>query len=406
MEKVKNLILGKKAMLVLSFLGLFLLSLGSSWAFFSFLKKEPLVPKEVEKGRARIDPNLPKDEECPINGKMFSKPEKVIWEERRPITAVIENHLDSRSQSGLSKADLIYEAVAEGGITRFLAVYYCGASAEDVKIAPIRSIRVYFIDWASEFGNYPLLVHSGGANNICNNCPGGVKYKGEVAPEVDAFKRLVKLGWRSANGNAMDAGTNLGYPAVKRDQYRLGTKSAWEHSFEGYTDKIFEEAKKRGFGYKDSEGNAWDENFTVWKFIDEKPVPAPNATEISFKFWDGMVDYDVGWKYDLTGNHYLRFNGGKEHQDFETKIGLIAKNVVVQFVKEKGPVDKEKHMFYTTVGEGKALIFQNGDVIEGIWKKDFQSSRTKFFDKKGKEIGFIRGVIWIEAIPFGSEVVY
>jgi len=77
--------------------------------------------------------------------------------------AMIENHLDSRPPSGLSRADVIYEAVAEGGITRFLTVFYCGVASEDVRIGPIRSARIYFLDFASEYGDKPLFVHQGGA---------------------------------------------------------------------------------------------------------------------------------------------------------------------------------------------------------------------------------------------------
>src|SRR3989344_6845010 len=131
-SKVLN---SKKFMLFVSFFGLYLLSTGSSWAVFSFLSEDSGISTvDLSKGRGRIDPSLPKTEECPINGKMFSKPEREIWEKRRPMTAIIENHLDSRPQSGISYADVVYEAVAEGGITRFLNVFYCGSSVEDIKI--------------------------------------------------------------------------------------------------------------------------------------------------------------------------------------------------------------------------------------------------------------------------------
>src|SRR3989344_4968574 len=160
----------KKIMTLLTFLGIYFLVSGGSWAIFSYLKKSPgesssQTTKKVEDSRRKIDTSAPKTETCPINGAMFTKAEREIWEKRRPMTAIIENHADSRPQSGLSRADVVYEAVAEGGITRFLSVFYCGASAEDVKIAPIRSIRVYFINWASEYSKNPVLVHSGGANN-------------------------------------------------------------------------------------------------------------------------------------------------------------------------------------------------------------------------------------------------
>ena len=392
-------------MLFVSLLGVYLLSAGSSWALFSYLN-EPSTLTDITEGRGRIDPGLPKTEECPINGKMFSKPEKDIWEIRRPITAVIENHADARPQSGISNADVVYEVVAEGGITIFLSVFYCGASADDVKISPIRSARVYLIDWASEYGSNPIFVHIGGANNICGQCPGGVKSSGQVAREVDAFRMLEKLGWRSARGNAFDGGTNVGYPIIIRDQYRLGEKAAWEHSVVGSTDKIFEEAANRGFAFEDEKGDPWNENFVSWKFTEDKPLTTPRAAEISFEFWSNKSDYDVMWKYDSQGNKYLRFNGGREHIDHETEQQITAKNVVVAFVKERGPVDKEGHMFYTTTGEGEGLVFQNGDVIEIEWRKRSQDDRIRFFDSKGAEVTLVKGEVWIEAVPSGNEVNY
>lgn len=399
----------KSFTLFASLLGVYLLSTGISWAAFSYLREDPEVvtTKDVTENRSRIDPGLPKTEECPINGGLFSKPERAIWEERRPITASIENHLESRPQSGLSSADVVYEVVAEGGITRFLAVFYCGVAAQDTKIAPIRSARVYLINWAAEYGKNPVFVHVGGANNICKNCPGGVKPAGDVTREVDAFRLLDTLGWRGARGNAFDGGTNVGYPIIVRDQYRVSsTPVAWEHSVVGSTDKIFAEAKDRGFASDDTNGESWDKTFTTWKFIDDQAISSPTASVISFKFWDGLPDYDVSWSYDESTNSYKRSNGGKEHIDFETKEVIRAKNLVVMEVIEKGPIDKEKHMFYTTIGKGTAYVFQNGDVIKGTWEKKSQFDRTRFFDSKGKELPMVRGVTWIEAIPAGNTVDY
>lgn len=404
---MKKIIRTKVFMIAVSFLGLYLVSTGISALVFSLVMgKVSNIPisGEGEEKKSRVNLNLPKTEACPLNGMKYTKAEADIWEERRPIAAMIENHIDSRPQSGVSKADVVYEAVAEGGITRFLTIFYCGASAEDVRIGPIRSVRVYFIDWASEY-NTPLFVHSGGSNNICSNCPGGVKPRGDVAPEVDAFKKLVSMNWRYAQGNSMDAGTNIGFPIVWRDYERI-PGAATEHTFMGSTDKLFEEGASRGFGFEDSKGKAWTKDFMSWKFIDGGASSSPTAKEISFDFWANKPEYSVKWVYDAAKNIYLRFNGGKEHLDMDSKLQLSASNVIVQFAKEKGPVDKELHMFYTTAGTGKALVFQNGEVIEGTWSKDIKTPRTKFFDKTGREISLVRGVIWIEVLPSGNEVEY
>jgi len=79
-----------------------------------------LSPVDITPGSGfKIDPNAPKTEACPLSGQLFAKAERQIWEGRRPLTVMIENHEESRPQSGLNKADIVYEAVAEGGITRF-----------------------------------------------------------------------------------------------------------------------------------------------------------------------------------------------------------------------------------------------------------------------------------------------
>ena len=398
-------------MILVSFLGLYLFSTGASWAVFTYLTEEPgITGKTAQENRLRIDPNLPKTEECPINGKMYSKPEKEIWEERRPVAAMVENHLDARPLSGISRADVVYEAVAEGGITRFLAVFYCGASAQDLELAVIRSARVYYINWAQEYGDKPIYLHWGGANSICSTCPGGVKLKGTIDPRVDAYGLLNRIGWYGGTaGNDFNAGHNIGVPAVKRvkDRLKKGFDALDEHQPVAYLDEIFNEAKKRGFGYKDSEGNAWDEKFIKWIFADGKSSTPPEATKISFSFWDNKSDYDVVWEFDSSGNVYKRFNGGQVFTDwYFDKEQITASNVVIQFVKEEGEVDKEGHMFYTTTGKGIALIFQNGGVIDGTWEKKAQSDRTRFFDSAGKEVKFVRGSIWIEAVPAGNEINY
>src|SRR3989344_4546541 len=185
-------------MLVLGFIGLFLVSTGVSLAGFTFLAKDSSVDisKTATGGKAsRVDLSKPKTETCPINGELFTKAQMELWSTKRPIVAAIENHLESRPQSGLSKADVVYEAVAEGGITRFLAVFYCGIADNNYTIGQIRSARVYFINYALEYGDNPLFVHWGGANNIDNNMPNGVKARGQIDPRVDAYKLLEKVGW-------------------------------------------------------------------------------------------------------------------------------------------------------------------------------------------------------------------
>lgn len=400
-SRIKTLLLSKKFMVAASFVGLYLLSTGISLAIFSYLGGEPNVSVDIGDGltgsRSKIK-DLPKTEECPINGAKFTKVERNIWETRRPIAAMIENHADSRPASGISKADVVYETVAEGGITRFLAIFYCGAAAEELKVAPVRSARIYFIYWAQEYGVSPIFMHVGGANNFSGF--------GDTAKDVRALEYLESIGWRVPRGNDFDTTYDSGFPVFWRNYERLDREVATEHTMMASLDEAYAQAEKRGYGAKDSEGNNWDEEYVSWRFADDEKAASPTASKISFEFWSNKPDYNVIWNYDSSQNTYLRENGGQKFIDLDNKSQLSAKNVVVMLVKERGPVDKNLHMFYTTTGTGEALIFQNGKVIKGSWKKDTKEARTKFLDENKAEISFVRGPIWIEAVPAGNEISY
>jgi hypothetical protein len=409
-EKILNFIKSQKSVTWLAFLGLYLISSGLSALVFSFVSvKGAVINLNPITQHLKTKQNLPKNQACPINGLMYTQPEKEIWNTRRPIAAMIENHADSRPQSGLSSADIVYEGVAEGGITRFLSIFYCATAAGDIKIAPIRSARIYFVNLAAGYGLSPIFLHQGGANDFCSDCPGGVKPYGQVAPKVNAYAALDKLGWRNGGlGNDFDGGFNVGFPVVARDQYRLGSEpSAWEHAVVADIDEVYKEAAKRSFNYRDGDGNPWTQGFKSWKFDDGLSNPKPSVLNISFHFWENQPDYDVEWKYDSASNTYKRFNGGKAHTDWNfDKPQISASDVVVMFVKEQGPVDEEKHMYYEVVGEGKALIFKNGTVVEGTWRKDSQLDREVFYDKNGAEIVLTRGPVWVELVPAGNSIKY
>ena len=400
----------KKFIIIASFVGLFLISVGLSLIVFYLVAPKQasgLLTKVNQK--TKINLNLPKTEECPINGAKYTKSESDIWSVRRPIAMMIENHVDARPESGLSRADVIYEAVAEGGITRFVGVFYCGAAAEDVQAAPLRSARVYFINLAAGYGKDPIYLHQGEANNICSDCPGGVKPRDQIDPSVNALPLFDKLGWQGGPlGNNFDGGYNIGFPIVVRDQYRLGsTPSAWEHAVVADLDLVWAEAAKRNLGYKDANGVAWTQGFRKWLFQDGKATTSPVASDIKFNFWESMPGYDVEWKYDSATNSYNRFSNGVAHTDWEfDKPQLSAKNVAIMFATEKGPLDTEHHMFYAVIGAGKSVVFQNGQVVQGTWKKASALDREVFYDTNGVEIQMVRGATWVEVVPAQNKVTY
>jgi hypothetical protein len=371
---------------------LYLFSTATTYFILKYLNQPPEVTKIqsplASEEKSQFNISGPKTEECPLNGAYYSVGERKIWEQRRPLGVMIENHKDSRPQSGLSKADIIYEVVAEGGITRFLAIYYCDAAASDTLLGPIRSARTYYLDWISEYDG--LYVHVGGAG--CD---------ASVDPRARALCQIDEYGIKDIN----QMGRFGSYPYFWRDYDKLGRPVATEHTMHSTTEKLWEIGKKMGWEFKDKEGTPWNKNFTPWKFKqdDEEKGKLGN---IQIDFWRGFKDYQVRWEYDPTKNQYKRFNGGKPHIDFNNKEQLTAKVVIVQEVQEIGPIDAHKHLLYKTIGSGKLLVFQDGKVIKGKWVKEDRVSRTLFYDSQGKEVKFNRGKIWVEIVPDLDNVVY
>ncbi|MBL7159389.1 DUF3048 domain-containing protein [Candidatus Microgenomates bacterium] len=379
-----------KVLFILGSLGLYLLSTGVSYAAFNFLRTSPKLEIEspLSEGGMEINLNAPKTEICPINGLKYTKQEKEIWEKRRPLSVVIENHMDCRPQSGLSKADIVYEVVAEGGITRFLAIYYCGAAAFDTLLGPIRSARTYLLDWTMEYD--ASFVHVGGAACYA-----------DVDPRVRALCQINEYGIRDID----QMGRYGSYPYFWRDYEKLGHSVATEHTMHSTTGKLWEVAEKAGYGPENEEGVYWLDNFKSWTFKDDDKEKG-DVSSIEFDFWDGHQDYKVAWQYDEEKNEYKRINGENEHLDFNTKEQLRAKVVIVQKTKETGPVDEHKHLLYQTTGSGELLLFQDGKVIEGEWIKEKKASRTVFNDSRGREIEINRGKIWIEIVPSRNKIEY
>jgi hypothetical protein len=395
---------------IIALVVLYLISTGGSYAFFhSQGGSEPVSPAVNESGsttngfsKLNIDTSAPKTETCPLNGLKYTVVERQAWEKQRPILVMIENHKEARPQSGLSSADIVYEAVAEGGITRFMGVFYCGAQANLGKVAPVRSARIYFVNVAAEY-NEPFYVHVGGANcsrdEATNQCTSNKR--------ALAIEELAKLGWRKAKGNDFDTTSDGGAPALIRDYNRLGkdVQLATEHTMVGDLEKLWKEATKRGYTNKMSDGKEWLAGFTQWKFSDQT-TKGTAASKIDFGFWDGYKDFQVNWQYDQTSNNYKRTMGNEPHIDLENKKQITASNIVIQFTKEEGPLDIHKHMLYEVIGEGKALIFQGGKAIDGKWKKASQKSRTIFTDSTGKEITFVPGQIWVEIVAKNNKIDY
>ncbi len=344
-------------------------------------------------------PSEPLTEQCPINGAMYGETARQLWETRRPLAVVIENHQESRPQSGISSADVVYEAVSEGGVTRTLSIFYC----QDAKVVgPVRSARVHFINLLREWGNYPLYAHVGGAN--CDVTTGSGCANGAPA---DALGLVRKIGWNFYNDLNQ---FSIPYPFFYRDYDRL-PGVATEHTMYTSTAKLWEyAAKNRELTNVDEEGVSWDEDWTPWTFADDAPqAKRGKETPIVYSFYDTNVSqYGVRWEYDASTNTYKRFNGGKPHTDFNTDAQLIAKNVIVIEAVESPANDDYPggHIVYRLTGTGPMYAFQNGNVITGTWSKETLDSKMLFLDENGNEISMVGGTVWISMLPLGNGVQY
>lgn len=393
-----------KALLI--FLLSFLLSGGASYALTTYLYSPesggPLSPVATPPlgGGLNIDPNAPRNSECPINGAMFTSAEEKVWESRRPLFVMIENSVDARPQSGLNSADVIYEAIAEGGITRFGAVFYCGVAAKDTIVGPVRSARTYYVNLASEY-NYPLYTHVGGAN-----CGSSDPRTCTTDKRVQALEQINQYGWGGIKGNDLNQ-FSIGFPTFWRDYERLGRTVATEHTMYSSTEKLWKYASAtRGWTNKSPDGKLdWKDKFVPFTFKDDEKDKG-SVSKISFGFWENYHDFDVVWNYDTGSNSYNRDNGGSAHVDLNDNSTLNAKVVIVQFAKELGPLDEHKHMLYEVIGSGKGLVFQDGKVTEVTWNKKDREARTVWTDAKGKKIAFNRGKIVIEILPLDNTVEY
>jgi len=349
----------RKKKIIIALIILLLLAAAIVVAFFLWPKEKKLeevlpLPKKEEKVEAN-----PFDTESSLNGVLTTKEIAM----RRPIAVVIENHPDSRPQSGLDKTGLVYEAVTEGGITRFLAFFVENDLQE---IGPVRSARTYTVKFADEYNAF--YAHVGGNGDAL-----------ALIKELTSFYDLDEFG--------------LG-KFFWRDKKRYAPHNAYSS-----TDKLREAAKSK----------KWDINadYDKWLFKDEPKVEERgDGKKITIDF--SSASYKVDYYYDKDNNVYKRNLAGKEHVDKNSKQQIKAKTVIIQYAQswlKPGETPKEgQSTEIKNDGTGKAVIFMDGKKITSTWKKTSRKTRTKFFDENGDEIKFDRGPIWIEMATAGVQV--
>jgi hypothetical protein len=283
-----------------------------------------------------------------------------------PVTGVMIENLypNARPQSGLSQAGIVYEALAEGGITRFLGIFQ---EPFPGTLGPVRSLRPYYLDWGLEMGI--AVAHAGGSEPALN----------EIGPL--GLKNIDALRW---------SGSYF---------YRTSDRAA-PHNLYTNSNLLAQIVAKLGF--------ATPPAFTPpARKADSPAAGAPHAT-INITF--STYYYNVKYQFDAPTDSYLRFMGGTPHVDRNTGQQIKVKNIVVEFLPVSygtQPVDKKPETDYHMIGSGKALVFEDGDVKAATWSKATDAAPTSLTDNAtGKPVQFNRGNTWYEVVPTGNAVTY
>jgi hypothetical protein len=285
----------------------------------------------------------------------------------RPVTGImIENSDDARPQSGLQDAGVVYEAIAEGGVTRFLALFQ---ESTPQYIGPVRSLRPYYIDFAAPF--QASIAHVGGS--------------------PDALSIVRSGGYRD-----LDQFFNSGAYS------RVSTRPA-PHNV--YTSFAKLDALNQAKGYTTS-------SFTSWGRKADKKLAVPTAKNIQLAI--SGSDFHANYTYDPASNSYLRSEGGAAHMDLPSagdKTGVqLRPKVVIGLVMglSRGELDASGAYYsdYQDTGSGAMYVFQDGDVIQGTWSKAGTSDQFIFADSAGAPIKLDAGQTWITVLSGTNQITY
>lgn len=303
---------------------------------------------------------------------------------RRPIAVMIPNNAPAMPQYGLSKAAIIYEAPVEGRITRLMAVFEDYDELDH--IGPIRSSRDYFVyvamGYEAIYCNWGLAVpyvEELLSRDTVQNISAAVK--GIHNPSDEAYGRIKRAGYADEfTGYLFMNGLEK---AIKRQKYETEYDDAYVPPFTFVDDGFRAE-------YEDA----------------EDAVSIYPGGRVSNSGGYGV--YNPYFEYNETDNLYYRFQNGKKQIDEYDNSQLAVSNVVFQYCH--GEVrDKKDYLAFGVHGEGDALVFTNGKVIEGTWERyDGDATPAKFYDKDGNEIIFNQGKTWICNIwdEYGEFVEY
>ncbi len=276
-------------------------------------------------------------------------------ETAKVFTVMVENHTAARPQSGLSEADVVYEALVEGGFTRFMAVF---DSLQEIKaIGPVRSARDYYLWWAKEYNN-PVYAHVGGSPKSLDLIAKQGMIDCDEFYHGDIFERVT---WRNAPHN----------------------------TYVGVSDLVLCRPTKPEAGLFSG--------IDSWKYSSEEIAGDAKVDNIEI-FYSQNANYEVEWQYNAEEGVYYRFNAGQPHLDKNNNQQITAKNVIVMEALSR-VIDDVGRLEMNNIGHGLVFVYTQGTKQKGEWQKDHYSDRTRFVDKDGNDLLLSPGNTWIQVVP-------
>lgn len=279
---------------------------------------------------------------------------------QRPVTGVmIENSMDARPQSGLDQAGVVFEAIAEGGITRFLALFQ---DNQPDYIGPVRSARPYYVQWCMGFDC--ALAHVGGSPEALSNI------KAWGAKDLDQF-------------------------ANSGPYHRISSRYA-PHNMYSSVPKLNELEASKGFGTA---------KYTPLARKKDAASQTPNATAISLAI--SSANYNSSFAYDAATNSYKRSEGGAPHMAVNAagQQTQIAPKTVVAMVMQYG-IAADHHSQYNVTGSGQAYVFQDGTVTAATWSKADKQAPIVLTDSNSQPVALNAGQTWFTALSAANQVTY
>jgi len=334
-----------------------IITIGIVVAWYVLSSKKPTIVNRI-KPKVKKEAVKPKTLPSPLTGVEVA-PELA----QRPVVAVMIENLypDARPQSGLSSAGVVYETLAEGGITRYQAFF---GDTYPSDLGPVRSLRAHYLRWGLEYD--APVVHAGGS--------------------ADALDLITPLGMKN-----LDQFYNGAY-------FRRITKRYAPHNL--YTTGVLLEQLVAARGFNTTP------TFTPWPRKDDAKSATPTAATITVD--PSYVDYRSSYTYDPATNSYARFIRGVADIDAATNTQIKPKNVIVlkaSVTYAPNRVGKQT-TYIQTVGSGTGYVFMDGAVQAITWRKTSDKARTELLDVSGAPIKLNRGQSWVCVIPTEKSVTY